>query len=383
VRRAQEVCKGVCDDRESSCCVTYLKLFYDLYGEYRRRRDELLDELFFHRFAKKHPGLEHNAGVVKGGTLVLVCTTDAQRDEQTEKFLMLIRRSKEIEEGVKEEFIRDFTGMTVVADFCLPYICCSKGLSVKAEFYQTAPVADFIETKREAIVEGDEATGQTVTIENRSKNAEIYYLTIFNTDGDITGERTEVKGKEISFDLLLKNGTDFLVQLDAQRGSLTSTKQASFDISPDDTPVTGGSTFASRAKGYKNSLQEIGTDKAFASMKKYVQTEAFLNLKKKNIDKEFANVVELLQSRFDTSADHRKQQVIQSALLATLFYVDRQVENAGDDVPAAENELIRPAVEFIKANKVKADKIIEAWDPGAITTDANKAVVDTYKSMLE
>ena len=48
-----------------------------MYEEYRRRKDELLDELFFHRFAKKHPGLEHNAGVAKGGTFLLVCTMDA------------------------------------------------------------------------------------------------------------------------------------------------------------------------------------------------------------------------------------------------------------------------------------------------------------------
>ena len=70
-------------------------------------------------------------------------------------------------------------------------------------------------------------------------------------------------------------------------------------------------------------------------------------------------------------------------MLATLFYIDKQVKNTGDDVPTTKDELIRPAVEFIKANKVKADKIIEAWDPVAITTNANKAVINKYQSMLE
>ena len=172
-------------------------------------------------------------------------------------------------------------------------------MSVKAEFYQTAPVADFDEVKRELIVEGDQTLGQTVTILNRSKNAETYYLMIFDTDDDVIGEQTEVKGKEISFDLLLKNGTDFLVQLNAQRGSLTSTKQAPFNISPENMPTSRGSIFASRADGYKKALKEIGTDKRFAMMEKYSETEGFLSLRKKNIDKEFTNLIELLQSGFD------------------------------------------------------------------------------------
>ncbi|MEL6865952.1 MAG: hypothetical protein AAFP19_16115, partial [Bacteroidota bacterium] len=59
--------------------------------EWNTRKTELLDNKYFHRYIKKHPGLDHKAGVPEGGTFVLVY------DEND----------------------------SVVADFCLPYLCCS------------------------------------------------------------------------------------------------------------------------------------------------------------------------------------------------------------------------------------------------------------------
>ncbi|HWM89808.1 MAG TPA: hypothetical protein VN493_03505 [Thermoanaerobaculia bacterium] len=61
--------------------------------------DKDLDKLLFARFLEDHPGLEHFAGVARGGTFVLVYDD----------------------------------GGTVVADFMLPYFCCETGDEVAAE----------------------------------------------------------------------------------------------------------------------------------------------------------------------------------------------------------------------------------------------------------
>ncbi len=68
-----------------------LKKFRDLAVVVQKRIAEIQKLNLFDAFLEKHPGLEHQAGVIKGGTFVLVY------DE----------------------------GGRVVADFSLPYICCS------------------------------------------------------------------------------------------------------------------------------------------------------------------------------------------------------------------------------------------------------------------
>lgn len=59
------------------------------------------------RFVEQHPGLEHKAGVTKGGTFVLVYATQRQR-------IKIIGRK-----------IPDVIMNKVIADFMLPYRCCS------------------------------------------------------------------------------------------------------------------------------------------------------------------------------------------------------------------------------------------------------------------
>ncbi len=80
------------------CNLPVLKTLSD---EYQRRKSELTPLIWFHKFAEKHPGLEHLGGVYKGGTLVLVF----------------------IENGPQGIPI-------VIADFCLPYSCCSNAPTV-------------------------------------------------------------------------------------------------------------------------------------------------------------------------------------------------------------------------------------------------------------
>ena len=63
----------------------------------------------FHQFAENHPGLEHLGGVQPGGTLVLVYDNSLIPDQP--------------EDGAATE---SDAIQVVVADFCLPYLCCSK-----------------------------------------------------------------------------------------------------------------------------------------------------------------------------------------------------------------------------------------------------------------
>ena len=81
------------------CCGA--KKIQTILQEVEDRKKMILDRLKFSVFAAQHPGLEHIAGVEPGGTFVMVYSLDSASDENP------------IPKG------------TVVADFALPYLCCS------------------------------------------------------------------------------------------------------------------------------------------------------------------------------------------------------------------------------------------------------------------
>ena len=88
------------DRLEANCCAaSSLEI---ILNEIQTKKEEILDELIFSNFARKHPGLEHKAGVPIGGTFVMVYTGAVSNSND-----------KEIPRN------------TVVADFSLPYLCCS------------------------------------------------------------------------------------------------------------------------------------------------------------------------------------------------------------------------------------------------------------------
>lgn len=80
------------------CCGA--KKIQALLQEVEDRKKAILDGLRFSVFAEQHPGLEHKAGVEPGGT-----------------FVMVYSMGKDPSGLVKKG--------TVVADFALPYLCCS------------------------------------------------------------------------------------------------------------------------------------------------------------------------------------------------------------------------------------------------------------------
>ncbi len=67
----------------SSCCmVERVKVLYEKILE---RKEELLDGLVLKEYARSHPGLDHGAGVPKGGTFVLLYYSDS-KDRRTKDF---------------------------------------------------------------------------------------------------------------------------------------------------------------------------------------------------------------------------------------------------------------------------------------------------------
>lgn len=84
------------------CCLKVLWGFIDILNEIiEERTRQLKEEKRFVNFAKQHPGMEHLAGVERGGTFVIVYC-DLTDDK-----------------GVCQP--------RVVADFSLPYYCCASG----------------------------------------------------------------------------------------------------------------------------------------------------------------------------------------------------------------------------------------------------------------
>lgn len=87
------------------CCSA--KKLEALQAEIDKRKERILLGLQLSEFIKQHPGLEHRAGVIPGGTFVLVYATTRQRKKG-----VLTRVAYE-------------TSNQVIADFSLPYLCCS------------------------------------------------------------------------------------------------------------------------------------------------------------------------------------------------------------------------------------------------------------------
>jgi len=118
-------CLARIDEILSRC---FLKLFIALQKEYYSRINELKKELLFHMFSMKHPGLEHLAGVPRGGTFIIVYvnTVRSVNDEFSSVPVS------------KPDFLRQFElnpieyanfpqNSVVVGDFALPssYGCCN------------------------------------------------------------------------------------------------------------------------------------------------------------------------------------------------------------------------------------------------------------------
>jgi hypothetical protein len=80
---------------EICCSIQKLQAIID---EIEARKHRILLKMKLSEFVKTHPGLEHHAGTLHGGTFILVYLTNS---------------------------VNEIPANTVVADFSLPYLCCS------------------------------------------------------------------------------------------------------------------------------------------------------------------------------------------------------------------------------------------------------------------
>lgn len=171
----------------ANCCAA--EKLQSLLEEIDRRKKKILDSLLFANYAKQHSGLEHKAGVHRGGTFVLVYAQEIRTtrgqvilkegadvrtmefdskalsisvykdidsfayylvtnqgkiafDEEVEKYMILHglkpgslaeqQFNRELAAKIKEVCARlgreddaSVAANVVIADFCLPYLCCS------------------------------------------------------------------------------------------------------------------------------------------------------------------------------------------------------------------------------------------------------------------
>ncbi|SDF81017.1 hypothetical protein [Chitinophaga filiformis] len=234
-KKIAEICskEGTCNDDDKTCCRAHLTSLYAVCEEYVRRKGELTSSLLFHRFAEEHPGLEHNGGVPKGGTLVLVCakTNVASLSEaEKSKLVNLMLSSKEEEKAAAMSLAKELEGYEVVADFCLPYICCSSKPAINLILRESPPVARFSIIKQEEMPEGQ---GVAISLRNQSLRADAYHWELYDYKGVfITDKDTTSLNDVVEFELERKRGVVFTVVLTASREGMESQFSKEITICP-------------------------------------------------------------------------------------------------------------------------------------------------------
>ncbi len=107
---------------EDCCCVNLIAIIFEilyLLEQAILRLENYEKQLVFSNYFRTHPGLEHKAGVPKGGTFVLVYSEPLKDSGETKyaetsfEAPLLGRGGEEISNGI------------VIADFYVPYLCCS------------------------------------------------------------------------------------------------------------------------------------------------------------------------------------------------------------------------------------------------------------------
>lgn len=124
-------------------------IFLKLIDKYDKAIEEIKKAITFTGFAELHPGMEHLGGVPSGGTFIPVYafrfTSSLSKTELAERFQ--VDDSLTDERILFEILAKEITGedlrvlqrnlrKIVVADFCLPYSCCSNSPVIRYQFEQ-------------------------------------------------------------------------------------------------------------------------------------------------------------------------------------------------------------------------------------------------------
>ncbi len=187
----------------STCCM--IERFRVLYEEILKRKQELLDCLVLKEYIKKHSSAEHKAGVVEGGTFIVLYYSKAKTKDPSDllnnQFLakngdeIIDNLSIEVNKGnsrkiigLRDELISDGT---VIGDLCLPYICCGQ-----------SPSTTFVFPDREI----DLVVSKDHVCVLRDSKIDLVSITPTPADGEVIAY---VDGKEIEGAILVKDGKYF------------------------------------------------------------------------------------------------------------------------------------------------------------------------------
>ncbi|HEY9668276.1 MAG TPA: hypothetical protein V6C91_15805, partial [Coleofasciculaceae cyanobacterium] len=162
--------QGKLSAEDAAILVSYYE-FRALFRRYLLRLEAVKKLQLFQEYARQHRGLEHLGGVPEGGTFVLVYTSDPTvinsliasdsaltrvSDQQisTIKTKAQLPDSKFKQSDRAKVISSDRIGKNVVvADFCLPYLCCSAYSSINYVMAQPKP---FISLPQSVYCEGDD-----------------------------------------------------------------------------------------------------------------------------------------------------------------------------------------------------------------------------------
>jgi hypothetical protein len=172
----------------------------NLGSELRERMEKVLGELVMGPYAKRHPGLQHRAGVPEGGTLVLAYTHKSfigqvledhkgavETKMAAKRFRRVIRPDEIVGIRSPKEVMKEVIATSepldefvVLADFCLPYLCCDTDCS-DIELTPTVTVAAPEAGRFTGTVFGRRIREGTLTRPNALRNAE---MIVRNMDDD-------------------------------------------------------------------------------------------------------------------------------------------------------------------------------------------------------
>lgn len=263
----------------SICCSgKKLKLLLE---EIEARKEKILLQLQLSGFAEKHPGLEHHAGVRKGGTFVLVYLSKRSKITNTNDLRAIAPnlggRMDIFAESIPEinpgsELLEipgidsgKFLGKTpvvsipegtVIADFSLPYLCCSDCSPIN--FIVPKPVV-FLRLEKATYCIGTDESPLLFEVSPEDG--------IIKADEEIEG--LTIEGKELTIDgdsfpdTALGTEIHFTVNDQLTDVSLTVYKTPVFDFEVPENPVSAEAsqiTFTPAGSGLKdaNFLWDFG-----------------------------------------------------------------------------------------------------------------------------
>ncbi|RAJ06518.1 hypothetical protein LX64_01645 [Chitinophaga skermanii] len=228
---AEERCseQDTCDEESRQCCVGIICTLYPIAKEYQERKQKLVERIFFHKFAETHPGFEHQGGVERGGTLVLVGMQSNVQDLSKERLEGIVNKMGASESGKAGTYsIKELLGYDVIADFCLPYQCCDELPPIKIEVTPLPPVAQYEFAGYE---HGQEV--YKVALNNNSLRADSFYWEIFDTYGQSVATLTTTDVNEQAvFELQYYMGAWFECELKASRDGIVSVYKDHFVLCP-------------------------------------------------------------------------------------------------------------------------------------------------------